>query len=51
MNLDYFKYLPGHIKVFDEKDYDELTRLDGFLYARKMKSGESAKLLDLLDMK
>ena len=47
-NLHYFEYLPGHIKVFTEKDFASLSNRQE-LYVRKVDSCESGRLLDLLD--
>lgn len=47
-NLHYFEYLPGHIKVFTEKDFASLNNRQE-LYVRKVDSCKSGRLLDLLD--
>lgn len=46
-NLHYFEY-PSVIKVFTEEDYILLQERDE-LYCRKVNTGESTSLLDMID--
>ncbi|RHP34959.1 beta-1,6-N-acetylglucosaminyltransferase [Lachnotalea sp. AF33-28] len=49
MNLDYFVYLPGKIKIFTMEDY-ELLKSRPELYARKMDVQNSMGLIKQLDL-
>jgi len=46
-NLHYFEY-PGVITVLTEKDYDKIMSEDS-LFIRKVRTGESNSLMDLID--
>ncbi len=46
-NLHYFEY-PRQIRIFRQEDYDDLRRRDE-LFVRKVCSGQSEGLLDMLD--
>lgn len=49
INLDYFVYLPGKIKIFTMEDY-ELLKSRPELYARKMNLQNSMSLIKQLDL-
>ncbi len=47
-NLHYFEFPDEGVVTFTEKDYDKLMSLDE-LFCRKVRSGQSDRLLDMLD--
>jgi hypothetical protein len=47
-NIHYFEFPPEGVVTFNEKDFDKLMGLDE-LFVRKVRSGVSDKLLDMLD--
>lgn len=48
INLCYFEYLPGHVKIFDIGDFEALQKLD-YLFIRKVATDKSTTLLDEID--
>jgi hypothetical protein len=47
-NIHYFEFPPEGVVTFNEKDFDKLMGIDE-LFVRKVRSGVSDKLLDMLD--
>lgn len=47
-NLHYFEF-PKEVTVFTEEDYPTIMKQEGILFCRKVKSGVSDRLMDMID--